>query len=93
MYRELVPTCNSIGFHLWILATDTCDDRLTQVFQACRGENIDKGVEMKRPRGLKVQADGLHSNEDYVIPLHADMLMMWASYPGVCTTPLLHGLM
>ena len=63
------------------------DYRLTLVFQACRGENIDKGVEMKRSRSLKVQTDSLHK-EDYVIPLHADMLMMWASYPGMFITYL-----
>lgn len=51
--------------------------------QACRGDNIDKGVKMKQPKALKVQMDGVHHKEDYVIPLHADMLMMWASYPGM----------
>ncbi|KAG0722223.1 Caspase-1 [Chionoecetes opilio] len=52
--------------------------------QACRDENIDKGVAMKRhKRSLKVQTDSISTQEDYVIPLHADMLRMWASYPGV----------
>uniref|UniRef100_A0A0P4W7R0 Caspase family p20 domain-containing protein n=1 Tax=Scylla olivacea TaxID=85551 RepID=A0A0P4W7R0_SCYOL len=51
--------------------------------QACRGDNIDKGVKMKNPKALNVQVDCMHRKEDYVIPLHADMLMMWASYPGM----------
>ncbi|KAK8389610.1 hypothetical protein O3P69_008953 [Scylla paramamosain] len=53
--------------------------------QACRGDNIDKGVKMKHTKALNVQVDCMHRKEDYVIPLHADMLMMWASYPGVFT--------
>lgn len=51
--------------------------------QACRGDNIDKGVEMKRPKGLSVQTDALPKKDDYVIPLHSDLLIMWASYPGM----------
>ncbi|XP_045102695.1 caspase-1-like isoform X2 [Portunus trituberculatus] len=51
--------------------------------QACRGDNIDKGVKMKQFRALSVQTDSLKHKEDYIIPLHADMLMMWASYPGM----------
>ncbi|XP_042890408.1 caspase-1-like [Penaeus japonicus] len=51
--------------------------------QACRGENVDKGVRLQRPRGLQVQTDSLPIERDYAIPLYADMLMMWASYPGM----------
>ncbi|XP_050737524.1 caspase-1-like isoform X2 [Eriocheir sinensis] len=50
--------------------------------QACRGMRTDKGVRMKHPKGLGVQTDS-YSKPDYVIPLHADMLIMWASYPGM----------
>ncbi|CAL4150839.1 unnamed protein product, partial [Meganyctiphanes norvegica] len=57
--------------------------------QACRGETTERGI--KLIKGLSVQTDGLVSDsidsakkeEDYVIPLHSDMLMMWASYPGM----------
>uniref|UniRef100_B1A4R5 Caspase-3 n=1 Tax=Penaeus vannamei TaxID=6689 RepID=B1A4R5_PENVA len=49
--------------------------------QACRGPEVDKGVSMTRPAfGIPVQTDSIQ--EDYVIPLHADQLDMWASYPG-----------
>lgn len=60
------------------------------MFQACRGENTDKGVHMKakRPKGLSVQTDCLGRADDYAIPLHADMLIMWASYQGEDETPL-----
>ncbi|XP_068248687.1 caspase-1-like [Palaemon carinicauda] len=53
--------------------------------QACRGEEVDKGVQLKKPRALSVQTDSadLTLNQDYAIPLYADMLMMWASYPGM----------
>lgn len=50
--------------------------------QACRGENVDKGVRLQRPMGMRVQTDSLPVERDYAIPLHADMLMMWASYIG-----------
>lgn len=51
--------------------------------QACRGDEVDKGVQLRK--SLAVQTDGItdKSEEDYAIPLHADMLMMWASYPGM----------
>lgn len=55
--------------------------------QACRGEEVDKGVQLKRPKGLNVNTDAIKPKteleQDYAIPLHADMLMMWASYPGM----------
>ncbi|XP_071534947.1 caspase-1-like isoform X2 [Panulirus ornatus] len=53
--------------------------------QACRGEETDKGVCLKQPKALRVQADSQQTNiiEEYVIPENADMLMMWASYPGM----------
>lgn len=51
--------------------------------QACRGENVDKGVRLQRPMGMRVQTDSLPVERDYAIPLHADMLMMWASYIGM----------
>ncbi|XP_047488324.1 caspase-1-like [Penaeus chinensis] len=48
--------------------------------QACRGPDVDKGVNMSRAvRGMAVQTDSI---EEYVIPIHADQLVMWASYPG-----------
>ncbi|XP_037803409.1 caspase-1-like isoform X2 [Penaeus monodon] len=48
--------------------------------QACRGPDVDKGVNMTRAvRGMAVQTDSI---EEYVIPIHADQLVMWASYPG-----------
>ncbi|XP_063600700.1 caspase-8-like [Penaeus indicus] len=49
--------------------------------QACRGDREDKGVNMSR-RGMAVQTDSIDSTEEYVIPIHADQLVMWASYPG-----------
>ncbi|KAK3882109.1 hypothetical protein Pcinc_013495 [Petrolisthes cinctipes] len=53
--------------------------------QACRGDKTDKGIQLKKPRGVGVTTDYFdpRKNEDYVIPIHADMLMMWASYPGM----------
>lgn len=55
--------------------------------QACRGEDADKGVQLKaRPRGLAVKTDSPHitqQDKEYAIPLYADMLMMWASYTGM----------
>lgn len=53
--------------------------------QACRGEDTDKGVQLRKPKALSVQTDSIDVtlNEDYAIPLYADMLMMWASYPGM----------
>ncbi|XP_069994240.1 caspase-1-like [Penaeus vannamei] len=49
--------------------------------QACRGSKVDKGKRITRPAiGIPVQTDSIQ--EDYVIPLHADQLVMWASYPG-----------
>lgn len=51
--------------------------------QACRGMRTDKGVQMKHPKGLGVQTDSYSKPDNYVIPLHADMLIMWASYPGM----------
>ncbi|CAL4067963.1 unnamed protein product [Meganyctiphanes norvegica] len=55
--------------------------------QACRGENTDKGVNLKARKGMSVMTDAMSAaadvQEDYAIPLHADMLMMWASYPGM----------
>nr|AAX77407.1 caspase [Penaeus merguiensis] len=51
--------------------------------QACRGLDVDKGVNMSRAvRGMAVQTDNIGSTEEYVIPVHADQLVMWASYPG-----------
>ncbi|XP_063600826.1 caspase-like isoform X2 [Penaeus indicus] len=51
--------------------------------QACRGLDVDKGVNMSRAlRGMAVQTDSIDSTEEYVIPIHADQLVMWASYPG-----------
>ncbi|KAK3879460.1 hypothetical protein Pcinc_015967 [Petrolisthes cinctipes] len=53
--------------------------------QACRGESTDKGIQLNKQKGLRVSTDSfdLREKEDYVIPIHADMLMMWASYPGM----------
>ncbi|XP_042239952.1 caspase-1-like isoform X1 [Homarus americanus] len=54
--------------------------------QACRGEETDKGIQLKsKRRGMPIQTDSVQGlrEEDYVIPLHADMLIMWASYPGM----------
>ncbi|XP_063604215.1 caspase-1-like [Penaeus indicus] len=50
--------------------------------QACRGEGVDKGVRLQQPRGMRVQTDSMPIEKDYAIPLHADMLIMWASYIG-----------
>ncbi|CAL4181639.1 unnamed protein product [Meganyctiphanes norvegica] len=50
--------------------------------QACRGDKVDKGVILKQKKGLPVMTDA-KVEEDYTIPLHADMLIMWASYPGM----------
>nr|AON76442.1 caspase-3 [Penaeus japonicus] len=52
--------------------------------QACRGDDVDKGVNIRQApvRGLAVQTDCHNLVEDYVIPLQADQLVMWASYPG-----------
>ncbi|KAK4307373.1 hypothetical protein Pmani_020892 [Petrolisthes manimaculis] len=53
--------------------------------QACRGEETDKGIQLNKQKGLRVSTDSFdpREKEDYVIPIHADMLMMWASYPGM----------
>ncbi|XP_066966001.1 caspase-1-like [Macrobrachium rosenbergii] len=62
--------------------------------QACRGEDTDIGVQLRKPKALSVQTDSNDlpssedsidetSSEDYAIPLYADMLMMYASYPGM----------
>ncbi|XP_064118143.1 caspase-1-like [Macrobrachium nipponense] len=53
--------------------------------QACRGEDTDRGVQLKKPKALSVQTDSVDVtlNEEYAIPLYADLLMMWASYPGM----------
>ncbi|KAK4323216.1 hypothetical protein Pmani_006067 [Petrolisthes manimaculis] len=53
--------------------------------QACRGEATDKGIQLKKPKGVGVSTDYFdpRKKEDYVIPIHADMLRMWASYPGM----------
>ncbi|KAK4304438.1 hypothetical protein Pmani_023610 [Petrolisthes manimaculis] len=50
----------------------------------CRGEETDKGIQLNKQKGLRVSTDSFdpREKEDYVIPIHADMLMMWASYPG-----------
>lgn len=50
--------------------------------QACRGDNVDKGVRLQRPKAMRVQTDSLPVEKDYAIPLHADILIMWASYIG-----------
>ncbi|XP_047481213.1 caspase-1-like [Penaeus chinensis] len=50
--------------------------------QACRGEGVDKGVRLLKPKAMRVQTDSLPVEQDYAIPLHADMLIMWASYIG-----------
>ncbi|KAK7068641.1 hypothetical protein SK128_020809 [Halocaridina rubra] len=55
--------------------------------QACRGDDIDKGVRLRNLRGLSVQTDSTSCEPaieaDYSIPLYADMLMMWASFQGM----------
>lgn len=59
--------------------------------QACRGETTEKGIRLTSAKGMRMVTDGFKSDsvdsasqdEDYVIPLHSDMLMMWASYPGM----------
>ncbi|KAK4307369.1 hypothetical protein Pmani_020888 [Petrolisthes manimaculis] len=52
---------------------------------ACRGDETDKGIQLNKQKGLRVSTDSFdpREKEDYVIPIHADMLMMWASYPGM----------
>lgn len=47
--------------------------------QACRGTKIDIGV------GLRVSKDSTSKKSipSYVIPAHADLLVMWASYKGM----------
>ncbi|KAA0201658.1 hypothetical protein HAZT_HAZT012160 [Hyalella azteca] len=45
--------------------------------QACRGDKIDKGV------GLRVTTDSIaFTAEEYVVPAHADLLVMWGSFEG-----------
>ncbi|KAK8720846.1 hypothetical protein OTU49_013059, partial [Cherax quadricarinatus] len=55
--------------------------------QACRGENTDKGITLKpKKKGLSVETDSLtpkNIDQEYTIPVYADMLMMWASYPNM----------
>ncbi|XP_042890410.1 caspase-1-like [Penaeus japonicus] len=51
--------------------------------QACRGENVDKGVCLRRPAGMRLQYDGMSRENEYDMPLDADVLIMWASYPGM----------
>ncbi|XP_069948040.1 caspase-1 [Cherax quadricarinatus] len=52
--------------------------------EAWRGNNVEKGVLLKPKKALSVQVDSKAStNEDYVIPLYADTLVFWASYPGM----------
>ncbi|XP_018021912.1 caspase-1-like isoform X1 [Hyalella azteca] len=46
--------------------------------QACRGDKIDKGV------GLRVTTDSIaFTAEEYVVPAHADLLVMWGSFEGL----------
>ncbi|CAL4146402.1 unnamed protein product, partial [Meganyctiphanes norvegica] len=50
--------------------------------QACRGGKTEKGITLKK--GLNVTTDSIDSRklkDDYTIPFHSDMLIMWASYP------------
>lgn len=57
------------------------------VTQVCRGDKLDHGVGMKvsTDDGMKVSTDDLSIKKkepSYVIPGHADLMVMWASYPG-----------
>ncbi|KAK7080777.1 hypothetical protein SK128_011666 [Halocaridina rubra] len=60
--------------------------------QACRGADADEGIQLKKTNiGMSVQTDtirlgSMHAEEDeedYSIPLYADLLIMWASYSGM----------
>ncbi|KAF2366107.1 Caspase-like domain, partial [Trinorchestia longiramus] len=48
--------------------------------QACRGEKTDKGI------GMKVYTDSASTKteqNEYVVPVHADILVMWGSFEGL----------
>jgi caspase-like apoptosis-related cysteine protease len=46
------------------------------VVDACRGINIDRGVELKNSGALR------ETNRNYSIPLYADFLIVYSSYPN-----------
>ncbi|XP_064115672.1 caspase-1-like isoform X2 [Macrobrachium nipponense] len=91
--REFIWTYDSMvdTSELWInLTPEECPSLAGKpklfFIQACRGDDTDLGVQLKKPGALRVQTDSIDDatlSEDYAIPLYADLLMMWASYPGM----------
>ncbi|XP_064115673.1 caspase-7-like isoform X3 [Macrobrachium nipponense] len=89
--REFIWTYDSMvdTSELWInLTPEECPSLAGKpklfFIQACRGDDTDLGVQLKKPGALRVQTDSIDDatlSEDYAIPLYADLLMMWASYP------------
>ncbi|XP_068201391.1 caspase-1-like isoform X2 [Palaemon carinicauda] len=51
--------------------------------QACRGVNTDSGVQLRKRKGGCVADSVAGRKEAYSIPVYADMLIMWATYPGL----------
>lgn len=43
--------------------------------------------------GFRVQSDDFSQEDEHTSVLDADMLIMWASYPGVYTRYLIYGLL